>query len=256
MSENMSVMRSFGLAVVLVVGFVAFSACSSTDPDPVEEDLAILFIGNSLTYTNDLPAILRDLLRGSETTTVFVESIAHPNYGLEDHWSRPEARERIAELPWDYVIMQQGPSATEGRPSLIEYSKLFGEEIRDAGAIPALYMVWPEQARLGDFAGVRDSYRAAADSVNGLFFPGGAAWQEYWIRGDTPLYGPDGFHPSPEGTYLAAVVMWEQITGRNPTELDLKSGTRYGSVSVPYGLGETLHASAHAANLKYARELD
>ena len=33
------------------------------------------------------------------------------------------------------------------------------------------------------------------------------------------LYGPDGFHPSPTGTYLAALVMFEQITGRSPIGL-------------------------------------
>jgi hypothetical protein len=29
------------------------------------------------------------------------------------------------------------------------------------------------------------------------------------------LYGPDGFHPSPAGTYLAALVIYQQISGRS-----------------------------------------
>ena len=54
--------------------------------------------------------------------------------------------------------MQQGPSATEGRPSLLEYAEFFADEIRAVGAEPALYMVWPSQARSFDFEGVSDSY--------------------------------------------------------------------------------------------------
>ena len=240
--------------LITLLLLVCIVACSSTNPEPGADDLAILFIGNSLTYTNDLPEILRDLLESSESADVIVESIAHPNYGLEDHWNRTSTADRIQAVPWDYVILQQGPSATEGRPSLLEYSKLFNSTIQSVSATPALYMVWPEERRMGDFDGVRESYRAAADSVDGLFFPGGAAWQEYWsLQGDIPLYGPDGFHPTPEGSYLAAVVMWEQISGGDANDLDADAGTRYGSVSVPFGIGQKLHDAAHAANRKFAR---
>lgn len=244
------------LLIVTILCAASLASCSSTNPgtEPNDEDLAILFIGNSLTYTNDLPEILRDLLESSESSRIVVESIANPNYGLEDHWNRLSTVDRISSAPWDYVILQQGPSASEGRPSLLEYSKLFGERIKSAGATPAMYMVWPEEQRMSDFTRVRESYRAAADSIDGLFLPGGAAWQEYWTRlGDVDLYGPDNFHPSPEGSYLAAVVMWEQISGGDANDLDQNAGTKYGSVSVPFGLGEKLHDSAHAANRKFAR---
>ena len=33
-------------------------------------------------------------------------------------------------------------------------------------------------------------------------------------RGPSPLYGPDGFHPSPLGTYLAALVVTGGLTGK------------------------------------------
>jgi hypothetical protein len=29
------------------------------------------------------------------------------------------------------------------------------------------------------------------------------------------LYGPDGYHPGPLGTYLAALVTYERITGKD-----------------------------------------
>ena len=90
-------------------------------------------------------------------------------------------------------------------------------EIKKAGGRTALYMVWPSRARRGDFAGVSQSYAAAAKDVKGLLLPAGDAWRAAWAA-DTalPLYGPDGFHPSPVGTYLAALVIYEQIFASPP----------------------------------------
>ncbi|MCB0717548.1 MAG: SGNH/GDSL hydrolase family protein [Bacteroidetes bacterium] len=248
--------RSYSLLLPCLLPLLVFLfACSATNSDPGEEDLAILFIGNSLTYTNDLPGVLRDMLNKNGNARVFVEAIAEPNFGLEDHWINSKTRSRISSAPWDYVVLQQGPSASsEGRTSLIGYSKEFATIIRDAGAVPALYMVWPEEGRLFDFAGVRASYLAAADSVDGLFLPSGAAWEEYWNRdGSVPLYGPDGFHPSAEGTYLAAVVMWEQFTGGDANDLDNIPGAEYGGIKITASVGRQLHDAAHLANSKYAR---
>jgi hypothetical protein len=171
----------------------------------------ILFIGNSLTYSNDLPAMVCALARVSGRNAV-CESIAKPDYSLEDHWNERDARRAIAR-GWDIVILQQGPSALpESRVLLIEYAKRFDGEIRKSGARTALYMVWPSLSRRGDFAGVSQSYATAAEVVNGLLLPVGDAWREAWsIDPSLALYGNDGLHPSSVGTALAAIVIYRQI---------------------------------------------
>jgi len=157
--------------------------------------------------------LLAGLFEEADVPFELIDVIAEPNFGLPDHWSNPYVHDRIAD-GWDVVVMQQGPSATEGRPYLLEYSRRFAPEIRAAGAEPALFMVWPSLARFFDFDGVSDSYAAAADSVDGLLFPAGEAWRAAWAHDpDLALYGPDGFHPSPLGAYLAALVMFEQLSG-------------------------------------------
>lgn len=249
-------MISNSLRTLAIAALLQFANCSDVPTDPLSGDLAILFVGNSLTYTNDVPAILEDLLAEANGGPTFVESIAHPNYALEDHWNDAETIDRIRSQPWDIVVMQQGPSATEGRPSLIEYSMRFAEVIREAGATPALYMVWPTESRIFDFAGVRRSYSDAADSVDGYFFPAGAAWQEAWsIDPEIELYGPDRFHPTAAGSYVAAVVMYEQLTGADARDLYRQIGTQYGPVTMTPANGETLHDAAHEANRRYAREV-
>jgi hypothetical protein len=203
----------FVVGLLLVV-----SLCSTTWAD--DDGLRLLFVGNSLTYTNDLPGMLAGLLEWSGTKIARIESQARPDFGLQDHWSSKQTLKMIASEQWDVVIIQQGPSATEGRPSLLEFSRLIAGEVRKAGGQPALYMVWPSTQRLQDFPGVAYSYRSAALQVDGMLFPVGEAWMAALLKDpEIPLYRRDGFHPSRLGTYLAALVMFEQLTGCDPRNL-------------------------------------
>lgn len=238
---------------LLLLASLTLATCAGDPAGPAEEDFAILFIGNSLTYTNDLPGMVADLLNeASDLDRVVVESIAEPNWGLEDHWGDGGTRDRIRRGAWDVVVFQQGPSATEGRPSLLDYSARFAPLVREQGGIPAMYMVWPDEARQFDFAGVRESYLAAATGIDGYFFPAGVAWQEAWKSDPTlALYGPDGFHPSTAGTYLAALVIYEQLADRNAILLPPTIATRYGISAED---APVLHNAAHEANVRYARE--
>jgi hypothetical protein len=112
----------------------------------------------------------------------------------------------------------------------LTYARLFAERIRAVEAQPALYMVWPALDRFGDFDRASESYRLAADSVDGILFPAGEAWRAAWRRdASLPLYGSDQFHPSTLGTYLAALVIYARLSNRSavglPSELRLSNGT-------------------------------
>jgi hypothetical protein len=178
--------------------------------------LRILFIGNSLTAGHNLPAVVEALARADEGVRIEASAVTFPDHGLEEHWNRPEARRAIASEKWDVVVLQQGPSALpESRRLLRAYTRRFDAAIRTAGAKTALYMVWPSKARSFDFDAVEASYRHAAEDVNGLLLPAGAAWRAAWRRDpQLALYGPDGFHPTAAGTLLAALVIYQGVTGR------------------------------------------
>jgi hypothetical protein len=233
-----------------VVGLcVLLPACDDgpTAPDP--DELGVLFIGNSLTVRNDLPALVERLLKESGEDA-HVDVVAFPNFGLVDHWAEGSSRNAIALGGWDVVVLQQGPSATEGRPSLLEYSERFAEEIRAVDARPALYMVWPAVSRYSDFDGVSDSYRTAAELTGGLLFPVGEAWRAAWrMDASAPLYSPDAFHPSESGTYVAALVMVQQLTGQDPRGLPLDAG----GTRLDPDLVAVLQDAAAEANAQFAR---
>ena len=177
-------------------------------------------MGNSLTYTNDLPAMAQALATASGISMV-TDEVTAPGYALEDHWNYGPARSKVQNGNFDIVIMQQGPSSLpESRTFLREWTVIWAEEIRKRGGEPGLYAVWPEAARSNVFADVHDSYRLAAEDVSALFFPVGNTWLEVWARDPSAaLYGPDDFHPSSAGTYAAAVVIVSILADRDPTTL-------------------------------------
>lgn len=191
--------------------------------------LRVLFVGNSLTYSNDLPAIVEALAKATNQRKFTYKMIAFPDFSLEDHWNKKDALKAIQKGRWDLVVLQQGPSASrEGRALLLEYGRRFAEAIRESGGRPALFSVWPSRARMQDFPGVSESYRLAAEAVEGVVFPVGDAWLRAWKTNPTiGLYSADGFHPSEAGSYVAALVIYERLYKRSPVGLPskLKLGT-------------------------------
>jgi len=183
--------------------------------------LRVLFIGNSLTAANDLPAMVESLARAAGERTLEWKAVLKPGASLEDQWEAGDAVAGIRSQRWDVVVLQQGPSSRpESRVLLRRDTARFAKEIRAAGGRPALYMVWPARSRAGDFDGVSISYRTAAKDVDGLIFPAGDAWREAWKRdAKAELYSPDGLHPSAEGSYLAALVLYEVLFEKSPLGL-------------------------------------
>jgi hypothetical protein len=244
------------LTLVVLFSFAPLFVGNALKEQDANKTLRVLFIGNSLTYTNDLPAVVEALAKAAGRRKFSYKTLAFPNFSLEDHWNKKDARDAIRKNKWDFVVMQQGPSASdEGRALLLEYSRRFAEEIRRAGARPALYAVWPSSSRLQDFKGVSDSYRQAAEAVDGLLFPVGDAWLSAWkIEPLTGLYSADGFHPSTAGTYLAGLVIYELLYNEPPvglpSDLRLSSG---GRIEIPADQAASLQRAAQEANKLFGR---
>ncbi len=106
---------------------------------------------------------------------VAVGARLYPGGNLEDHWNTG-AIAVIRDQRADIVVLQQGPSSLpENQAHLREWSVRFAAEIRAAGGVPALYMVWPSKGRLHAMDAVRDAYAGAAEAVDGYLIPGGEA---------------------------------------------------------------------------------
>lgn len=214
----------------------------------------VLFVGNSLTYVNDLPGTITDLALASGQRPLYAVSVAYPNYALEDHLLQGDAERLLRAYDWDVVVLQQGPTSLASSRVLLERdARRFAPLIARAKARPALFMVWPTEDRVFAFNDVRDSYRAAAVDINGMFLPAGMSWLEAWKRDPSLTLYSDGLHPTPMGTYLAALVIFQRLYGVSPLELTASAvvgGVRY---SWPESVLRVLRESAAAANAAEGR---
>lgn len=178
------------------------------------QTIKILFVGNSLTYTNNLPNLVEKEAkkRGFKLKTT---SLAFPNYAIIDHWNDGELQKRIMSKNYDYVVVQQGPSSQhQGRDMLIEDGAKLKKLCDKYDAKLAYFMVWPSQRHYHTFNGVIKNHRDAAIENNAILCPVGEAWKAYFDENDDfSLYGTDGFHPSPKGSRLAARVILDTLFG-------------------------------------------
>ena len=175
----------------------------------------ILFAGNSLTYTNDLPAIVVRLAK-EKGIDVVTETLAFANYALEDHWNDGRLQTLIKEKKFDFVIVQQGPSSqADGRAMLLDYGARIKASCDERDAKLVFLMVWPAVSNLQTFDGVIKNYTDAAVSTHSLLCPAGAVWKQHFTdTNDYSYYGPDGFHPSEKGSEATAGVIVETLFGK------------------------------------------
>ena len=191
------------------------------------EALRVLFIGNSLTASNDLPGMFEAVAKSAGVEGVTQRAIAAGGLSLEDHWARGAARRAIQDGSWTHVVLQQGPSSLpESQALLREFVKKFAAEARARGARVVMYGVWPPRVRLEALDAVTRSYTRAAADADGSLVAVGEGWRAAWRRdASLPLYGADDFHPSPLGTYVAALMFVERLTGRTPIGLPAPGGS-------------------------------
>ncbi|PIV93400.1 MAG: hypothetical protein COW44_09710 [Flavobacteriaceae bacterium CG17_big_fil_post_rev_8_21_14_2_50_33_15] len=172
----------------------------------------ILFVGNSLTYTNDLPSLVATIAKENGVEIV-AEMIAYPNYSLEDHWNEGKLQRLIISKSYDFVIIQQGPSSQQnGRISLLDYGARIKTLCDEHNTKLAFFMVWPAFSNFQTFDGVIDNYSNAATVTNSLLCPVGLVWKNYFSEtNDYSYYGSDMFHPSLKGSQNAAKIILETL---------------------------------------------
>ena len=213
--------------LIVCIFLLTMISCSknSNDTDLVENDIdeiieaeifdpnadyQLLFIGNSLTIENNLPLLVKNL--GEEMGISCIAEVGS-GFALEDHWDIGLIQFEISSNFYDYVILQQGPSSqADGRASLIEYGGRIAQLCSTIDTQLAYFMVWPSLTYYETFDGVITNYTDAANINNAINCNVGQIWKHH-MEGSSnfPYYGIDGFHPSLEGSTLAAQIIIQRL---------------------------------------------
>lgn len=193
--------------------------------------MKVLFIGNSFTYFNDLPAMVQAMADavGLDAQT---RMVAFGGYFLRQYTDPEdkhygEALEALKE-PWDVVVLQEQSKAPAVAPEIFSegVAKLM-PYIEAAGAKPLFYMTWPYRQGSVKLESSGMEYREMFEKLTAAYETEMARYGASGVRvGEafvtlqekypyiTP-YLPDCYHPNPAGTYLAARLFFRTLFGQD-----------------------------------------
>ncbi|MDZ4782584.1 MAG: hypothetical protein SGJ19_20245 [Planctomycetia bacterium] len=186
--------------------------------------MRVLFIGNSYTSVNNLPAMIQSLAAAGKRERPFeFVTLAPGGWTLQRHVEdeKSEAPKKIAEGKWDFVVMQEQSQMPFAYPDkTIEYGKKLAELAKEAKATPLWFMTWARENQADKQAAIAKTYNELAKLTESKVLPVGLAWEATRKqRPDLKLYNKDQSHPSSAGTYLAACVFYGVIYGVSPEGL-------------------------------------
>ncbi|PBQ34063.1 hypothetical protein CNR22_20535 [Sphingobacteriaceae bacterium] len=194
--------------------------------------IRVLFIGNSYTYVNNLPLLVRDLALAKGDTLVY-DSYAIGGYSFGNHFTDANSKAKIALGTWDYVVLQAQSQEPSFPPSQVNaqtlpYARKLDSLVKHYNpcALTVFYETWGRKngdapncafyPPLCTYSGMqgrlRDSYILFADTCHALLAPVGEAWKLARATNTAiEFYQPDESHPALEGSYLAAAVFYETL---------------------------------------------
>lgn len=225
-------MKRFLLCLILIL---VLSGCTSsyecTDPQDAS-CTRVLFIGNSLTFYNDLPNMFSQLAHSGKHK-VAVGMYAQGGWALEDHAKSAESINTIQSQKWTYVVLQEHSQfpAVEGWRLYNMYpaARTLAGQIRDTGATPLFYLTWARRNGFPEYGmydyesmqtQVNSGYYGIASELSVPVVPVGSAWRLALAEhAELTLFQDDGNHPTEQGSYLAACVFYEAIFQESPVGL-------------------------------------
>jgi hypothetical protein len=221
--------RTLFLTLVAIAIAVVGIGAASTSRDG--ETVRILFIGNSLTSANNLPAMVAAIAKSHGNKLIYD---AHTPGGatLSRHASSNDVLEKLRQQSWDFVVLQEqsqlpGFATRLLAKGVFPHAMRLVEETRMANSHTSVVFYMAMAHRNGDPANKRMSpdlltfegaqrrinktYLQMAQKNHTLVAPVGVAWRT--VRKKYPeiaLYADD-VHPNPTGTYLAACVFYATL---------------------------------------------
>lgn len=182
-------------------------------------DLRVLFVGNSLTYYNDVPELVRQIADASEQIEkVEVEMLAAAGVSITQHLEGGYLPRYLTKGNFNFVVFQdiggwpicppEFPGCSESVASIKEIS----ERIRSSGAEPVWYSTYQRIPAIQ--TALSEEARRIASSSNMRLADVGAAWSHFeTIVGEGTPFLDDG-HPNPVGSFIAAATIFQAITGQ------------------------------------------
>lgn len=195
----------------------------------------VLFIGNSFTYFNNMPQMVKSFADSAGITMTFSMhapggvSVGDTAQGTLAHMNNPAVYTMIRSQKWDYVVIQdnQGRFVRDsaqfpGSSKVVEGHIKIRDSVvaNNSCAKVVLFGGWGLKNGLPPYGNtgvemirrILTNYYVLNDTMKEVIAPIGEAWIKTinYLPGTDP-WSPDQQHPSQEGSYLTAAVIFSSV---------------------------------------------
>ncbi|MDR6462557.1 PKD domain-containing protein [Chryseobacterium sediminis] len=204
------------LLILICIGFSVLSFSQSDE---------VLFIGNSVTYFNDMPEIFKNIA-ASKGKNLSITTHTPGGTGFVNHVDDPSLYQKIRSKNYKYVIMQPGTAESAGHSYPVAITAERGRKIRDSirkyspcskiflyeipYGVPSAneyntYFTFQQK--------IKDSITKMSNLMQVEMVPAGESARNYYNSSpDLALHGSyNDIHPGPKGSYLVAASMYSAI---------------------------------------------
>ncbi len=195
---------------------LAFSSIAIEAPE------SILFVGNSLVYTNDLDNMVKEMFIASGrslTTTTKVPG----GETMCGHAGTSETMDEINSGNYDVVVLQGHSWEGYGSDQIDDFlncgTQLY-DAANEAGSKVYFYQTWRNMGGPEDMIHtIANSYQSLSEQNNDApVIPCGRAFDVVDQDKGFDFLRVDDIHPTWEGTYLAASTFYGALTGESPVD--------------------------------------
>lgn len=232
-------LKSFS-AVIL---FLYFNCCSQLHA--ASRPLKILFVGNSITYYNDMPQTFRDIAN-EKGDSVLLTVYAPGGTGFQHHSVDPQVYNYLRMGGWDVIVLQPGSNESVGVPptqargtTLAQARILIDSAVHYSPCSRIMfyeisYGVWGTgSADVAQYNTTMNEIRTTnnylSDSTSKSFVPAGEVLRHVWNQNPAQLlWGSAGdIHPNVRGSYLISCTFYGAIFNK----------PSYGTTIMPANIG-------------------
>jgi hypothetical protein len=238
---GMTIATAAALALGLALGNTGHAARSHVGCHRRTNPCRVLFVGDSYTYVNRLPAIFEYLaLAGGHSAEA--EEVAEGGESLANHVDSGDVKKALASAKWNVVVLQEQseiPASERLRQTqMYPAARQLVGSIQAAGAQPMFFVTWahrdgwPENG-LRNYASMQAAvdfgYLDIARNLHVAVAQAGDAWsarlnEERHAGQQSLLWASDGSHPTRMSTYLVACVFYAAIFRESPIGLSYDDG--------------------------------
>jgi hypothetical protein len=219
---------------VLIICILALAQSAKASDDTTR----VLFIGNSMTYFNNMPNTFRDI-SNNLGKKVKVAMYAPGGTGFVNHVSDPAVYAMFRQS-WDVVVLQPGTNESAGTSASVNTTiargKVLMDSIKKYSACARIYLYQipysvPSPSTWSSYFSVqtmfRDSVGKMADSMKVQMIAAGECARAYYRRHQNfALHTTyNDIHPGPLGSYLVACAAYVSVF-----QDSVKSCTEYAGI--------------------------